>query len=62
MDFPQISPTKSAYDVCKELSGHIKLPVHEIILEEIVLKDKLIRPIHYEEKVTLNIKINLENM
>ncbi|CAH1105349.1 unnamed protein product [Psylliodes chrysocephalus] len=46
-----IGPNKTAYDLCKELSGHIKLLVHELVLEEIILNDKLIRPIHYEEKV-----------
>lgn len=53
--FFQIGPTKTAYDVCKELSGHMKLSVHELILEEIVLNDKLIRPIHYQEKVSYSI-------
>lgn len=47
----QVGPSKTAYDVCKELSSHIKLLVHELVLEEVVLNEKLIRPIHHEEKV-----------
>ncbi|KAJ8969771.1 hypothetical protein NQ314_001608 [Rhamnusium bicolor] len=46
-----VGPNKTAYDVCIELCGHIKLPVHELVLEEVVLNDKLVRPIHHEEKV-----------
>ncbi|CAH1958962.1 unnamed protein product [Acanthoscelides obtectus] len=46
-----IEPTKTAYEVCKELCCHLKLGVHETILEEVILNDKLIRPIHHEEKV-----------
>lgn len=58
--FLQVGPTKTAYDICKELSDHIKLPVHELVLEEIILNDKLIRPIHHQEKVlTLFIYINM---
>lgn len=34
-----------------ELSDKIKSPVHEIILEEVVLGDRLFRPIHHTEKV-----------
>ncbi|KAG5896364.1 hypothetical protein JTB14_005842 [Gonioctena quinquepunctata] len=46
-----VGPNKTAYEVCKELNPHIKLPIHELVLEEIVLNDKLVRPIHHEEKV-----------
>lgn len=46
-----VGPNKTAYDICKELSAHIKFAVHELVLEEIILNDKLIRPIHYQEKV-----------
>ncbi|KRT82213.1 hypothetical protein AMK59_4084, partial [Oryctes borbonicus] len=46
-----IGPQKTAYEICSELSVKIKLPVHELVLEELVLNDNLIRPIHYTEKV-----------
>ncbi|CAG9770406.1 unnamed protein product [Ceutorhynchus assimilis] len=46
-----IGPQRTAYEVCLELSDKIKSPVHEIILEESVLGDKLLRPIHHTEKV-----------
>ncbi|XP_023014900.2 rhoGAP_ARAP and RA_ARAPs domain-containing protein RhoGAP15B [Leptinotarsa decemlineata] len=46
-----VGPNKTAYEVCMELNQHINLPIHELVLEEIVLNDKLIRPIHHEEKV-----------
>nr|CAH7712994.1 unnamed protein product [Callosobruchus chinensis] len=46
-----IEPTKTAYEICKELCGHLKLGVHETVLEEVILNDKLIRPLHHEEKV-----------
>ncbi|RZB94391.1 RhoGAP and/or PH domain containing protein [Asbolus verrucosus] len=46
-----IGPNRTAYDVCVELSSKINLPVHELILEEVVLNDQLQRPVHYSEKV-----------
>lgn len=46
-----IGPNRTAYEVCLELSDKVKCPVHEIILEEVVLGDKLLRPIHHTEKV-----------
>ncbi|KAL1517999.1 hypothetical protein ABEB36_001689 [Hypothenemus hampei] len=46
-----IGPQRTAYDVCTELSEKIKVPIHEIILEESVLGDKLFRPVHHTEKV-----------
>ncbi|KAI4471292.1 rho gtpase activating protein at 15b isoform c [Holotrichia oblita] len=46
-----IGPQKTAYEICCELASKINLPVHELILEELVLNENLIRPIHYTEKV-----------
>ncbi|XP_076272951.1 rhoGAP_ARAP and RA_ARAPs domain-containing protein RhoGAP15B isoform X2 [Rhynchophorus ferrugineus] len=46
-----IGPTRTAYEVCIELSDKIGRSVHEIILEEVVLNDRLVRPIHHTEKV-----------
>jgi len=49
----QIGPRRTAYEVCLELSEKVKMPVHEIILEEVVLGDRLFRPIHHTEKVLI---------
>ncbi|KAF5280530.1 hypothetical protein FQR65_LT00281 [Abscondita terminalis] len=46
-----IGPQKTAYELCSELSAKAKLGVHELQLEEHVLNDHLIRPIHHTEKV-----------
>jgi Arf-GAP/Rho-GAP domain/ANK repeat/PH domain-containing protein 1 len=46
-----IGPNKTAYDVCVELSSKINMQVHDLILEEVVLNNKLQRPIHFSEKV-----------
>lgn len=48
----QLSPQKTAYEVCLELSAKIKLGVHELQLEEVVLNESLTRPIHHTEKVS----------
>lgn len=46
-----ISPTKTAFDVCKELAGRMKLSTHQVTLYEVVLNGSLRRPLHHEEKV-----------
>ncbi|EFA00372.1 arf-GAP with Rho-GAP domain, ANK repeat and PH domain-containing protein 1 [Tribolium castaneum] len=46
-----IGPNKTAYEVCVELSPKINMPVHELVLEEVVLNDRLQRPVHFSEKV-----------
>ncbi|XP_030762777.1 arf-GAP with Rho-GAP domain, ANK repeat and PH domain-containing protein 1 [Sitophilus oryzae] len=49
-----IGPNRTAYEVCMELCDKIGKPAlgnHEIILEEVVLDDRLVRPIHHTEKV-----------
>uniref|UniRef100_A0A182FJX9 Rho-GAP domain-containing protein n=2 Tax=Anopheles albimanus TaxID=7167 RepID=A0A182FJX9_ANOAL len=54
-DKPQINvdvtPTKTASDVCKELAGKTKYPWYKLTLYEVVLNGSLIRPIHYRENV-----------
>ncbi|ETN64663.1 hypothetical protein AND_003586 [Anopheles darlingi] len=54
-DKPQINvditPTKTASDVCKELAGKTKHPWYKLTLYEVVLNGSLIRPIHYRENV-----------
>lgn len=46
-----ITPTKTAYEVCKELSGRMKLSIHQLSLYEVVLNGSLRRPLHHDEKV-----------
>lgn len=46
-----IGPQKTAYEVLVELSTKKNLEVHELQLEEHVLNDNLVRPIHHSEKV-----------
>lgn len=46
-----MNPTKTALDICRELSTKMKLPAHELQLEESVLSGQLTRPIHYSERV-----------
>ena len=46
-----ISPTKTAYDVCKELAGRMKLSTHQVSLYEVVMNGNLKRPLHHDEKV-----------
>ncbi|KAH1008777.1 uncharacterized protein LOC109539383 isoform X1 [Dendroctonus ponderosae] len=46
-----IGPNRTAYEVCVELGEKINTPVHEIILEEVILSERLFRPIHHTEKV-----------
>lgn len=41
--------------MCLELSSKIKLGVHELQLEELVLNDNLTRPIHHSEKVFVSL-------
>uniref|UniRef100_A0A2M4A1G9 Putative rho-and arf-gtpase activating protein arap3 n=3 Tax=Anopheles triannulatus TaxID=58253 RepID=A0A2M4A1G9_9DIPT len=54
-DKPQINvdvtPTKTASDVCKELAGKTKHPWYKLTLYEVVLNGSLVRPIHYRENV-----------
>lgn len=46
-----VTPTKTASDVCKELAGKTKYPWYKLTLYEVVLNGSLIRPIHYRENV-----------
>lgn len=46
-----IGPQRTAYEVLCELSPKIDIPVHELILEEWVLGENMIRPIYHREKV-----------
>uniref|UniRef100_A0A182QF15 Rho-GAP domain-containing protein n=1 Tax=Anopheles farauti TaxID=69004 RepID=A0A182QF15_9DIPT len=54
-DKPQVNvdvtPTKTAADICKELAAKTKHPWYKLTLYEVIANDALIRPIHYSEKV-----------
>lgn len=46
-----LTPTKTVYDVCKELSMKLKKEPHDVTLSEMILNGQLQRPLHYKEKV-----------
>ncbi|XP_055683346.1 uncharacterized protein LOC129790114 [Lutzomyia longipalpis] len=46
-----LTPTKTAYDLCKELAGKINLQPHKVTLSEIILNGDLQRPLHHTENV-----------
>ncbi|XP_044731613.1 uncharacterized protein LOC123294596 [Chrysoperla carnea] len=46
-----LNPHKTAFDICRELCSKMKLPAHEVQVEESVLNGQLNRPIHYTERV-----------
>lgn len=46
-----IGPQRTAYEVICELSTKIDIPVHQLVLEEWILGEHMIRPIHHREKV-----------
>lgn len=46
-----LTPTKTVYDVCKELSPKIKKQAFQVTLNEVILNGDLKRPLHYTEKV-----------
>ncbi|XP_075154252.1 rhoGAP_ARAP and RA_ARAPs domain-containing protein RhoGAP15B isoform X2 [Haematobia irritans] len=46
-----ISPTKTAYEVCKELALKMKLSTHQVTLHEVICNGNLERPLHHDTKV-----------
>ncbi|KAH8366491.1 hypothetical protein KR084_011110 [Drosophila pseudotakahashii] len=46
-----ISPTKTAYELCREYSAKMQLPTHQLTLYEVILNDSLERPLHHDTKV-----------
>ncbi|XP_034106233.1 uncharacterized protein LOC117569259 isoform X1 [Drosophila albomicans] len=46
-----ISPTKTAYELCREYSEKMRLPTHQLTLYEVILNDSLERPLHHDAKV-----------
>ncbi|XP_017004411.2 uncharacterized protein RhoGAP15B isoform X2 [Drosophila takahashii] len=46
-----ISPTKTAYELCREYSAKMQLPTHQLTLYEVILNDSLERPLHHDTRV-----------
>ncbi|KAH8292861.1 hypothetical protein KR044_001664 [Drosophila immigrans] len=46
-----ISPTKTAYELCREYSEKMRLPTHQLTLYEVILNDSMERPLHHDTKV-----------
>ncbi|XP_023178671.2 uncharacterized protein LOC111604732 isoform X1 [Drosophila hydei] len=46
-----ISPTKTAYELCREYSAKMGLATHQLTLYEVILNDSLERPLHHDAKV-----------
>lgn len=46
-----LTPTKTVYDVCKELAPKMNRAPFAITLSEIILNGALQRPLHYSEKL-----------
>ncbi|XP_041451555.1 uncharacterized protein LOC111081588 [Drosophila obscura] len=46
-----ISPTKTAYELCREYAAKMQLPTHQLTLYEVILNDSLERPLHHDTKV-----------
>ncbi|XP_031627441.1 uncharacterized protein LOC116343504 isoform X2 [Contarinia nasturtii] len=46
-----LTPTKTVYDICKELAPKINREAYSVTLSEIILNGTLRRPLHHSEKV-----------
>ncbi|KAH8288223.1 hypothetical protein KR054_010110 [Drosophila jambulina] len=46
-----ISPTKTAYELCREYCTKMQLSTHQLTLYEVILNDSLERPLHHDTKV-----------
>lgn len=46
-----VSPTKTAYDICRELAPKMQLATHQVTLHEYILNGNLQRPLHHDTKV-----------
>ncbi|XP_017852891.1 uncharacterized protein LOC108606877 isoform X2 [Drosophila busckii] len=46
-----ISPTKSAYELCREYAAKMGLATHQLTLYEVILNGSLERPLHHDTKV-----------
>lgn len=46
-----LTPSKTVYDVCKELAIKMNYESHSVTLNEIILDNELQRPLHYTENV-----------
>lgn len=55
-----LTPTKTVFELCKELESQMNLPAHKMTLMEVIVNGELQRPLHYNEKV-LNIVLRWAN-
>lgn len=55
-----MTPTKTVFDLCKELEIQMNLPAYNMTLMEVILNGELQRPLHYNEKV-LNVVLRWAN-
>ncbi|XP_036319243.1 uncharacterized protein LOC118733786 isoform X1 [Rhagoletis pomonella] len=46
-----ITPTRTAYDICRELASKMQFSTHQVSLHEVILNDSLERPLHHDTKV-----------
>ncbi|XP_014101697.2 uncharacterized protein RhoGAP15B isoform X3 [Bactrocera oleae] len=46
-----ITPTRTAYDICRELAPKMQMSTHQVSLHEVILNDCLERPLHHDTKV-----------
>ncbi|XP_039959581.1 uncharacterized protein LOC120774204 isoform X1 [Bactrocera tryoni] len=46
-----ITPTRTAYDICRELAPKMHMSTHQVSLHEVILNDCLERPLHHDTKV-----------
>lgn len=46
-----VTPTKTAYEICREVAPKMQLATHQITLYEFILNGSLKRPLHHDTKV-----------
>ncbi|KAL7032201.1 hypothetical protein ACKWTF_007254 [Chironomus riparius] len=55
-----LTPTKTVFELCKELESNMNIPAYKMTLMEVILNGELQRPLHYNEKV-LNVVLRWAN-
>lgn len=55
-----LTPTKTVFELCKELETNMNIPAYKMTLMEVILNGELQRPLHYNEKV-LNVVLRWAN-
>ncbi|XP_067639655.1 uncharacterized protein [Eurosta solidaginis] len=46
-----ITPTRTVYDICRELAPKMQMSTHQVSLYEVIMNDSLERPLHHDIKV-----------